>query len=92
MNFTKAKMAIKTKCLIMNFTHSCIAWVLLALVHSTTPAGFDSQHVQPGNMAIHPQSVGNRVIPTPMVWHTIINGINCVTPSGGRRSTSREKK
>ena len=61
MNFRKAKMAVSTICLVMDFTYDCITWVLLALVNSTEPARFDSQCVQPGYMAIYPQSAGNRV-------------------------------
>ena len=68
----KAKMAVITICLLTDFLHGCIAWVLLALVHSTKPARFKSQCVQPGYVAIHPQSVGNRVIQTPMDWDMII--------------------
>ena len=76
MNFTKAKMAIITICLLTDFMHGCVAWVILALVHSTEPTRFNSQCVQPGNVAIHPYSVGNRVRQTPLTWHTIIVRIN----------------
>ena len=57
MNFTKAKVAVITMRLVTSFTHGYIAWVLLALVHSTKPARFDSQRVQPSYEAIHPKSV-----------------------------------
>ena len=66
MNFVKAKMAVITICLLTDFLHGCVAWVLLALVHSTKPARFNSQHFQPGDMAIHPICTQNRVRQTPI--------------------------
>ena len=82
MNFTKAKIAVITICLLTDFLHGCIAWVLLALVHSTKPAKFNSQRVQPGNVAIHPRSTRNRDRQTPIVWHQIFVRFNHVTPTG----------
>ena len=41
----ESKMAIINICLLMDFVHGCVAWVLLALVHSTEPARFNSQRV-----------------------------------------------
>ena len=61
MNFTKAKMAIITICLLTDFTHGCVTGILLALVHSTKPTRFNSQRVQPGDVAIHPICAQNRV-------------------------------
>ena len=66
MHFTKAKMAIITRGLVTNFAHSCVALVLLALIHSHEPARFYSQRIKPINMAIHPQSAQNRVSQAPI--------------------------
>ena len=76
MNFTNAKMVVITICLVMDFTHGCVSRILLAQVHSTEPDRFHSQRFQPGDVATHPYSVGNRVRQTPLVWHTIIVRIN----------------
>ena len=65
MHFTKAKMAIITNCLLTDFLHGSVAGILLALVHSTEPARFTSQRVQPGDVAIHPICARNRVSQTP---------------------------
>ena len=92
MNFTKAKMAVITICLVTDFTHGCVSLILLPLVHSTKPARFDSQRVQPGNVAIHPISMGNRVRQTPIAWHRIFARINYVSPIGGNRRISRRRK
>ena len=92
MNFTKAKMAIITICLPTYFLHGCVAWVLLALVHSTEPTRFNSQRVQPGNVAIHPICMQNRVRQTPIAWHRISVGFNYVSPSGGTGRASRQRK
>ena len=92
MNFTKAKMAIITICLLMDFMHGCIACVLLALVHSTEPARFNSQCVQPGNVAIYPIRARNRVRQTPIVWHQISVRFNYVNPTDGIRRASRQRK
>ena len=92
MNFTKAKMAIITISLLTDFMHGCVSRILLALVYSTEPSRFDSQRVQPGNMAIHPISAGNRVRQTPIVWHQIFARINHVTPIGSSHRTSSRRK
>ena len=92
MNFMKAKMAIITNCLLTDFMHGCIAEILLALVHSTKPARFHSQRVQPGDVAIHTISVGNRVRQTPIAWHWIFTRFNYVTPIGGSHRASRRRK
>ena len=64
----------------------------MALVQSSKPAKFDSLRVQPGYVAIHPQSVRNRVRQTTTAWHRIFIRINHVTPIGGIRRTSRRTK
>ena len=92
MHFTKAKMAIITKCLLTDFSHGCVAGVLLALVHSTEPARFNSQRVQPGNVAIHPVCTRNRVRQTPIAWHQISVRFNYVRPTGGTCRASRQRK
>ena len=92
MNFTKAKMTIITICLLMDFMHVYVGWVLLALVHSTYPARFNSQRVQPGNVAIHPICARNRIRQTPITWHRISVGLNYVRPTGGTRRASRQRK
>ena len=92
MNFTKAKKAVITNCLLTDFTHGCVTWVLLALVHSTEPTRFNSQRVQPGNMAIHPICVQNRVRQTPIAWHQIFIRFDYVRPAGGTGRTSRKRK
>ena len=92
MHFTKTKMAIITICLLIDFLHSCIIWVLLALVHSTEPTRFNSQRVQPGDVAIHPVCARNRVRQTPIAWHRISVRFNYVRPTGGSRRTSRQRK
>ena len=71
MHFTKAKMAIISNCLLTDFLHGCVTWVLLALVYSTEPTRFNSQCVQPGDVAIHPVWSRNRVRQTPIAWHRI---------------------
>ena len=88
----EAKMAIITNCLLADFTHSCIAGSLLALVHSTEPARFNSQCVQPGDLAIHPICARNRVKQTPIVWHRISVRFNYVRPTGGTGRTSKKRK
>ena len=70
----------------------CVTWVLLALVHSTKPARFNSQHVQPGDVAVHPQSMGNRVRQTPIAWHQVFARLIHVTPIGSTCRTSRRRK
>ena len=92
MHFTKAKMAIITICLLTDFMHGCIAWVLLALVHSTEPTMFNSQCVQPGHVAIHPICVQNRIRQTPIAWHRISVRFNYVRPTGCIIRTSRKRK
>ena len=92
MHFTKAKMAIITKCLLTDFSHGCVAGILLALVHSTKPTRFNSQRVQPGNVAIHPICARNRVRQTPIAWHRISIRFNYVRPTGGTRRASRQRK
>ena len=92
MHFTKAKMAINTNCLPTNFLHGSVAGILLALVHSTEPARFNSQRVQPGDMAIHPICARNRVRQTSIAWHRISIGFNHVRPTGGSCRTSRQRK
>ena len=92
MHFTKAKMTIITNCLLTDFLHGSLAGILLALVHSTEPARFNSQRVQPGNVAIHPICARNRVRQTPIVWHRISIRFNHVRPSGGSCRTSRQRK
>ena len=92
MNFTKAKMAIITNCLLTDFPHCSVAGILLALVHSTKPARFNSQRVQPGNMAINSISTGNRVRQTPIAWHRTFTRISFMTPIGGTRRTSEMRK
>ena len=76
----------------MDFMHSCVAGILLALVHSTEPARFNSQRVQPGDVAIHPISVQNRVRQTPIAWHQILVRFNYLTPIGGTNRTSKKRK
>ena len=92
MHFTKAKMAIITNCLLTDFSHGCVAGILLALVHSTEPTRFNSQRVQPGDVAIHPVCARNRVRQTPIAWHRISVRFNYVRPTGGSRRTSRQRK
>ena len=92
MHFTKAKMAIITNCLLTDFLHGCVAGILLALVHSTEPTRFNSQRVQPGDVAIHPVCARNRVRQTPIAWHRISVRFNYVRPTGGSRRTSRQRK
>ena len=92
MHFTKAKMAIITNCLPTDFLHGTIAGILLALVHSTEPTRFNSQRVQPGDMAIHPICTRNRVRQTPIAWQRISIRFNHVRPTGGSRRTSRQRK
>ena len=92
MNFTKAKMATIINCLLMDFIHGCIAGILLSLVHITEPARFNSQRVQSGDVAIHPISTQNRVRQTPIAWHRIFVRLNYVTPTGGFRRVSRQRK
>ena len=92
MHFTKAKMAIITNCLLTYFSHGNVAGILLALVHSTEPARFDSQRVQPGDVAIHPVCGQNRVRHTPMAWHRISVGFNYERPTGGTHRASRQRK
>ena len=92
MHFTKAKMAIITNCLLMDSSHGCIAGILLALVHSTEPTRFNSQRVQPGDVAIHPVCARNRVRQTPIAWHRISVRFNYVRPTGGTRRASRQRK
>ena len=76
------KMAVITVCLVTDFMHGCVSRILLPLVHSINPARFDSQCVQPGNVAIHPICTRNRVRQTPIVWHRITVRFNYVKPSG----------
>ena len=92
MHFTQAKLAVITICLVANFLHGCIAWVLLALIRSTEPARFDSQCVQVSNVAIYPQSVHNRVSETPMPWHANNSRLSHATPSGGMLRIYRVRK
>ena len=92
MNYTKAKIAVITYCLLMDFTHDCIAGILLALVHSTKPTRFNSQRVQPGDMAIQPICARNRVRQTPIAWHRISVRFNYVRPTDGTRRASRQRK
>ena len=92
MNFTKAKMVVITICLLVYFTHGCITGILLALVHSTEPARFNNQHVEPGNVAKHPISAGNRVRQTPIAWHQIFTRFNYVAPIVGSPRASRQRK
>ena len=92
MHFTKAKMAIITNCLLTDFSHGRVAGILLALVHSTEPARFNSQRVQPGDVAIHPICARNRVRQTPITWHRISVRFNHVRPTGGSRRISRQRK
>ena len=92
MHFTKAKMAIITNCLLTDFSHGCVAGILLALVHSTEPTRFNSQRVQPGDVAIHPVCARNRVRQTPIAWHRISVRFNYVRPTGGSRRISRQRK
>ena len=88
----KAKMAIITICLLMDFMHSCVTWVLLALVHSTEPTRVNSQRVQPGDVAIHPISMRTRIRQTPIMWHQISIRFNYVSPSGGTGKARRQMK
>ena len=92
MHFTKAKMAIITYCLLTYFSHGCVAGILLALVHSTKPTRFNSQRIQPGNVAIHPVCARSRVRQTPIAWHRISVRFNHVRPTGGSRRASRQRK
>ena len=92
MNFTKAKMAIIANCLLTYFSHGSVAGILLALVHSTEPARFNSQHVQLGGVAIHPINAGNRVKQTAIAWYQIFGRFNYMTPTGGTSRTSRKRK
>ena len=92
MHFTKAKLAIITICLVTNFSHGCVAWVLLALIHSTEPARFNRKRVQVSNVAIYPQSARNRVSETPMPWHTNNSRLSHATPSGGMLRIYRVRK
>ena len=92
MHFMKAKMAIITNCLLTDFLHGSVAGILLALLHSTEPTRFNSQRVQPGDVAIHPVCARNRVIQTPIAWHRISVRFNYVRPTGGSHRTSRQRK
>ena len=92
MNFTKAKMAVITICLVTYFMHGCISRILLALVYGTKPARFNSQRVQPSYVAIHPISMPNRVRQTPLAWYRISVRFNYVTPIGGTCRTSQRKQ
>ena len=92
MNFSKAKMTIITNCLLTDFPHGSVAGILLALVHSTEPARFNSQRVQPGDVTIHLVCARSRVRQTPIAWHRKFVGFNYVRPTGGTRRTSRQRK
>ena len=92
MHFTKAKLGIITNCLLTDFLHGTVTGILLALVHSTEPARFNSQRVQPGDVAIHPICARNRVRQTPIAWHRISVRFNYVRPTGGSRRIGRQRK
>ena len=85
-------MAIITKCLLTYFSHGCVAGILLALVHSAEPTRFNSQRVQPGDVAIYPVCARNRVRQTPITWHRISVRFNHVRPTGGTHRASRQRK
>ena len=92
MHFAKAKMAIITSCLLTDFSHGSVAGILLALVHSTEPARFNSKRVQPGDVAIHPICARNRVRQTPIAWHRISVRFNYVRLIGGTGRARRQRK
>ena len=72
------------------FSHSCVTWVLL--IHSTELTRFNSQRVQPGNVAMHPICAWNRVRQIPIAWHQISVRFDYVSPSGGTRRASKQRK
>ena len=74
MNFTKTEVPIITICLPNDFSHGCVALVLLALVDCSKPARFYGKRRQPCSMPTGPQLSCSLVRKsmrnlTPILWH-----------------------
>ena len=66
--------------------------LLLALIHSTKPAGLYSQRRQPSLMAIHRELPCSFAIQTPVVGHRNKIGFTHGVPLGGSRRSSRHSQ